>query len=190
MCYTFNIMITVMYNLSKLHIERTRPTKPFPYLSFRLSAEGSGEEPNKKLKRKWFWSGGRPKYEGDGAVLSSYAPRRAREKACESVPLPIGDFLQKKFGFHPKGTANLRFCQFRQNCEQSKALHKSRFARKGLNLKAFATLRVGKKKVLGFGFGSSSCLSSKNNCTGLCTSFAFAKQPIFFVSPIGETWKR
>ncbi len=91
-----------MYNLSKLYIERTRPTKPFPYLSFRLSAERSGEEPNKKLKRKWFWSGGRPKYEGDGAVLSSYAPRRAREKARESVPLPIGDFLQKKFGFRPK----------------------------------------------------------------------------------------
>ena len=144
---------------------RTRPTKPFPYLSFRLSAEGSGEEPNKKLKRKWFWSGGRPKYEGDGAV-----------------ELIILDFLQKKFGFRPKGTANLRFCQKRQNCEQSEALQKARFARKGLNLQRFATLRVGKKKCFGFGFGSSSCLSSKNNYTGLRTSFAFAKQPIFFVS--------
>ena len=58
------------------------------------------------MKRKWFWSGGRPKYEGDGAiVLSSFAPRIEQEKARESVPLPIGDFLQKKFGFRPKGTA-------------------------------------------------------------------------------------
>jgi hypothetical protein len=49
--------------------------------------EGSGEEPNNKLKRKWFWSGGRPRYEGDGAVEI------------------ILDFLQKKLEFRPKGTA-------------------------------------------------------------------------------------
>ena len=107
-----------MYSLSKQQFKRTRPTKPFPYLSFRLSAEGSGEEPNKKLKRKWFWLGGRPKYEGDGAVEFVRTPQSAR-KSTRSVPLPILDFLQKKFGFHPKGTAILRFCRFWQNCEQS-----------------------------------------------------------------------
>ena len=52
----------------------------------------------------------------------------------------------------------LRFCQFWKNCVQSLALLKSRFARKGLNLQQFATLRVGKKKskgmVLSVGFAS------------------------------------
>ena len=124
--------------------------------------------------------GGRPKYEGDGAV----------EMIIPDFKIQNSDFLQKKLEFQPKGTANLRFCQFRQNCEQSKALQKSRFARKGLNLQRFATLRVGKKKCFGFGFGSSSCLSSKNNYTGLRTSFAFAKQPIFFYFALGEIWKR
>ncbi len=79
--------------------------------------------------------------------LSSEPPRARRVISRGSV--------QKKFGFCPKGTANLRFCQKRQNCEQSKALHKSRFARKGLILQGFATLRMGKKKCFGFGFGSS-----------------------------------
>jgi len=128
----------------------------------------------------------RGRWRGCVVVCSTHGAR----ESTRSVPLPIQDFLQKKFGFRPKGTANLRFCQKRQNCEQSKALRKSRFARKGLNLQRFATLRVGKKKCFGFGFGSSSCLSSKNNYTGLRTSFAFAKQPIFFCFAFGETWKR
>ncbi len=96
----------------------------------------------------------RPRYECDGAVEFIRTLRSAR-KSTRSVPLSIGDFPQKKFGFRPKGTANLRFCQKRQNCEQSKALQKSRFARKELYLQQFATLRVAKKKCFGFGFGSS-----------------------------------
>jgi len=111
-------------------------------------------------------------------------------KSTRSVPLPILDFLQNKFGFCPKGTANFEFLRFRLNLERSFAPHKSRFARKGLNLQGFATLRVGKKKCFGFGFGSLSCLSGEKNYTRLRTSFAFAKQPIFFVSSVGETWKR
>ncbi len=122
-------------------------------------------------------------------VVVVRAPQSARE-STRSVPLPILDFLQRKFGFRPKGTANLRFCHFWQNCEQSKALQKSRFARKGLNLQRFATLRVGKKKYFGFRFGSSSCLFGEKNYTKLRTSFAFAKQPIFFCFAFGETWKR
>ncbi|MDA3780773.1 MAG: hypothetical protein PF487_11230 [Bacteroidales bacterium] len=56
------------------------------------------------MKRKWFLAGGRPKYEGDGAVELVCTPQSAR-KSTRSVPLPILDFLQKKFGFQPKGTA-------------------------------------------------------------------------------------
>ena len=169
---------------------RTRPTKPFPYLSFRLSAEGSGEEPNKKLKRKWFLTGGRPRYEGDDAVkLSVRAPQGARE-STQSVPLLILDFLQKKLEFQPKGTANLQFQRFGKFYAPAVRSPRLRARLKGLILQRFATLRVAKKKCFGFGFGSSSCLSSKNNYTGLHTSFAFAKQPIFFCFAFGETWKR
>ena len=34
-------------------------------------------------------------------------PHMEQEKARESVPLPILNFLQKKFGFRPKGTAKI-----------------------------------------------------------------------------------
>jgi len=56
---------------------------------------------------------------------------------------------QKKFGFCPKGTANLQFQHFGERLPRPQA------RLKGLNLKGFATLRVAKKKRLGFGFGSS-----------------------------------
>ena len=78
------------------------------------------------------------------------------------------------------------FLRFRMNLERSFAPHMSRFARKVLNLQGFATLRVGKKKCFGFGFGSSSCLSGGKNYTRLRPSFAFAKQPIFFVLPVAK----
>ncbi len=107
-------------------------------------------------------------------------------KSTRSVPLPIQNFLQNKFGFRPKGTANFEFLHFRLNLERSFAPRKSRFARKRLNLQGFATLRVGKKKCFGFGLGSSSCLSGEKNHTRLRPSFAFAKQPIFFVSPMAK----
>ena len=60
------------------------------------------------MKRKWFLAGGRPRYEGDGAVeLSVRAPQGARE-STQSVPLPILDFLQKRLEFQPKGTAHFK----------------------------------------------------------------------------------
>ena len=77
------------------------------------------------------------------------------ERRQAETHLIILDSVQKKLEFQPKGTANLRFCHFWQNWKRSKAPQKSRSARKGLNLRAFATLRVAKKKCFGFGFGSS-----------------------------------
>ena len=93
------------------------------------------------------------------------APQGARKTAREAfrflsvlprAPRVISrDDFQNKFGFHPKGTAILRFCRFWQNWKQSFALHTARCARKGLVLQRFATLRVAKRKVLGFGFETS-----------------------------------
>jgi len=80
------------------------------FLSF--SVEGSGDEPNKKLKRKWFWSGGRrsaclPKRQrrqdsgGDGAV-ELFRPSLADEKIAQALLAPLfnykslRDFFLKK----------------------------------------------------------------------------------------------
>ena len=114
--------------------------------------------------------------------LSSEPPRARRVISRGSV--------QKKLEFQPKGTANLQFQSFWKFYAPAVRSPRLRARLKGLILQRFATLRVAKKKCFGFGFGSSSCLSSKNNYTGLHTSFAFAKQPIFFCFAFGETWKR
>ena len=62
--------------------ERTRPTKPFPYLSFFFGGGvwGGAEQ---KIERKWFWSGGRTRRDECDVArrLLSVAHRRAREKA-------------------------------------------------------------------------------------------------------------
>ena len=65
------------------------------------------------------------------------------------------DFAQNKFRFYSKHTAFFQNLKFRGNYERSKAPQTARFARKGLILQRFATLRVAKKKYFGFGFGSS-----------------------------------
>jgi len=62
---------------------------------------------------------------------------------------------QKKFGFRPKGTANLRFQHFGERLPRRVAPRQARFARQSPILRGFATLRVAKRKRLGFGFGSS-----------------------------------
>jgi len=62
---------------------------------------------------------------------------------------------QKKFGFRPKGTANLQFQHFGKRLPRRVAPQQARFARQSPILRGFATLRVAKRKRLGFGFGSS-----------------------------------
>jgi len=61
------------------------------------------------------------------------------------------------------------------------APRQAREARQTPNLQRFATLRVAKRKRLGFGFGSSFWRSPKQNKV---------LQPIFFHFAYGETWKR
>ena len=78
MIYCYNVIYYTYAN-------PTDKTISFPFLLFRW--RGLGRSRTKKLKRKWFWSDGRTRHEGDGAVEI------------------ILDFLQKKFGFCPKGTA-------------------------------------------------------------------------------------
>jgi len=65
-----------------------------------------------KIERKWFWSGGRPRYEGDGAVLSSYALRRAREKAREAFRFLFRIFFKVSSDFVQKVPPILNFCIF------------------------------------------------------------------------------
>ena len=62
---------------------------------------------------------------------------------------------QRKFGFRPKGTANLQFQHFGERLPRRVAPRQARFARQSPILRGFATLRVAKRKRLGFGFGSS-----------------------------------
>ena len=63
--------------------------------------------------------------------------------------------VQKKFGFRPKGTANLQFQHFGERLPRRVAPRQAREARQSPILRGFATLRVAKRKRLGFGFGSS-----------------------------------
>jgi hypothetical protein len=95
--------------------------------------------------------------------------RRAQTKKCEENFLAGWRALasgggaasisrgpaQRKFGFRPKGTANLQFQHFGEMLPRGFAARQARFARQSPILRGFATLRVAKRKRLGFGFGSS-----------------------------------
>ncbi len=116
------------------------------------------------------------------SVRGSSEPPRARRVISRGS-------VQKKLEFQPKGTANLQFQSFWKFYAPAVRSSRLRARMKGLYLQRFATLRVAKKKCFGFEFGSSSCLSGNEYFTRLHTSFAFAKQPIFFCFAFSETWK-
>ncbi|MBU4375005.1 hypothetical protein KKH38_00660, partial [Patescibacteria group bacterium] len=88
-------------------------------------------------------------------LVGHYHARRAR--------VSRRDFLQKKFGFYPRHTANFENLKFRGNYRRSKAPQTAREARQALNLQQFATLRAAKRKCFGFGFESSFGQSPKQN---------------------------
>jgi hypothetical protein len=144
---------------------RTRPTKPFPCL-FRLSAEGSGEEPNKKIERKWFLAGGRPRHEGDDAVglflqskscgFCSYNVRTSFKKHRQFSLLPE----TAECGVSRSDT-QCHFCATRQGFFSSHTSVRSAMWK-------FVVLVVNI-------YGSQ-----------LRTSFAFAKQPIFLFALSGD----
>ena len=99
------------------------------------------------------------------------------ERRRAETHLIILDFVQKKFGFRPKDTAKIQFQKFQKFYAPAVRLPRLRARLKGLNLKGFATLRVAKRKRLGFGFGSSFWRSQ--NKTKLCNQS-------FFVSPLAK----
>jgi hypothetical protein len=65
------------------------------------------------------------------------------------------DFLQKKFGFRPKGTAFLRLRRLSDYFSRLRRERPVRVARRKPARKGFATLRVAKKKCFGLELGSS-----------------------------------
>jgi len=73
------------------------------------------------------------------------------------------DFAQKRFGFRPNSTANFQFQRFGHCLPRGFAARLARYARKGLILKGFATLRAAKRKYFGFGLESSFWRSQKQN---------------------------
>jgi hypothetical protein len=99
------------------------------------------------------------------------------ERRQAETHIIILDFVQKKLEFQPKGTANLQFQNFRKFYAPAVRSPRLRARLKGLILKAFATLRVAKKKCFGFGFGSSFWRSQSK--TKFCNQS-------FFVSPLAK----
>jgi len=87
---------------------------------------------------------------GGGAGAYDFVQSHHALRACVSR-----GSVQKKFGFCPKGTANLQFQHFGGRLPRGFAARQARFARQSPILRGFATLRVAKRKRLGFGFGSS-----------------------------------
>jgi len=108
-------MITVMYSLSKQQFERTRSTKPFPYLSFFFGGGvwgGAEQQIEKEMVLVGRSPEARGRWRGCVVVCSTHGAR----ESTRSVPLPIQDFLQKKFGFRPKGTASYQRVGMRSLC--------------------------------------------------------------------------
>jgi hypothetical protein len=157
-----------IFALLRLRIERFRfsliKRKPKQKIFHLLLKEKNGGQKKLKnvMKKFLFWF--------------AVAERRQAE-----THLIILGSVQKKLEFQPKGTANLQFQSFRKFYAPAVRSPRLRARLKGLNLRAFATLRVAKKKCFGFGFGSSFWRSQ---------SPAMAGQPIFFCFAYGETWKR
>ena len=126
---------------------RAEPSRNFPFL-FRIFFRGARK---RKIVRENFCevlavaiaeAGGARAYD---LVQSHHVLR-----ACVSR-----GSVQKKLEFQPKGTANLQFQHFGKRLPRRYAPRQAREARQTPILQRFATLRVAKRKRLGFGFGSS-----------------------------------
>jgi hypothetical protein len=91
----------------------------------------------------------------------------------EKIKIRHPDFLQKKFGFRPKGTAFLRLRRLSDYFSRLRRERPARAARRKPARKGFATLRVAKKKCFGLGLGSSTG-EARINLKFITNLFSFA----------------
>ena len=109
-----------------------------------------------------------------GGIINGQPAKRASELKANR------DDLRKKFGFRPKGTANLQFQYFWKDLFLPAPAGRSprlRAGRKGLILQRFATLCVAKKNVLVLDLEVR--LSEAQSKTKFCNQS-------FFVSPLAK----
>ena len=126
-------------------------------ISFHFLSGSPHTPPRKKIGKENFGFGLRPKGARGAPHSLHHAIRAYGEvqshhalRACVSR-----GSVQKRLEFHPNSTANLRFQHFGKRLPRRVAPRQARYARQSPILQQFATLRVAKRKRLGFGFGSS-----------------------------------
>ena len=98
---------------------------------------------------------------------------RRGDRVVEGAALEKRCAREGTAGSNPALSANLQFQHFGKRLPRRVAPRQARYARQSPILQHFATLRVAKKKRLGFGFGSSFAQNAKQNKVLLTNLFSF-----------------
>ncbi len=117
------------------------------------------------------------------------APQSARE-STRKRSVSYSGFSSKKVRISSKRYRQFAILSVSAELRAERSSAKVALCAKGALFTTICHAPRGQKEMFWFWIWKFACLSGNKYFTRLRMSFAFAKQPIFFVSPIGETWKR